>query len=220
MKNKTLTFLGNDSGFGKKNNSAYIEKEDKLILIDCGFSVFEIIKEKFEFNKYKEIEVIITHLHNDHAGSLSQLILYLWFIYKKSVTIFSKCSRIKDYLEITGTPKDAYILKNASKNIEFIKTEHVKYLDSYGFKLNIENKNIIYTGDTNEINAFLPYIKNANELYIDVSRYGGAYIKIDDILNTLEEIEKNGTNIYLMHMDDKEYIKSVIKNKDWLIDVN
>lgn len=36
MNNSTLTFLGSDSGFGDNNNSAYIELENKLIIIDCG----------------------------------------------------------------------------------------------------------------------------------------------------------------------------------------
>ena len=134
MKKQTLTFLGRDSGFGEKNNSAYIELEDKLILIDCGFTVFEQVKNRFDLSKYKEIKIIVTHLHNDHAGSLSQLVLYAYFVKNKKVTVLSKCERIKEYLEITGTPEDAYELKD---DIEFIKTEHVKYLDAYGFCLNI-----------------------------------------------------------------------------------
>ena len=39
----TLTFLGNDSGFGLKNNSAYFEKDNELFIIDCGFTVFNEI---------------------------------------------------------------------------------------------------------------------------------------------------------------------------------
>ena len=81
----TLKFLGNDSGFGEKNNSAYIEYNNDFYLIDCGFTVFEQIKNKFEFKKYENINIIITHLHNDHAGSLSQVILYLYFIYNIKV---------------------------------------------------------------------------------------------------------------------------------------
>ena len=83
MEKSTLKFLGSDSGFGKKNNSAYIERENKITIIDCGFTVFQELQKKFNFNKYEEINVIITHLHNDHAGTLSQLILYLYFIYNK-----------------------------------------------------------------------------------------------------------------------------------------
>ena len=133
MESSILKFLGSDSGFGINNNSAYIEEKGKLTIIDCGFTVFTQIKKKFDLNKYKEINVIITHLHNDHAGSLSQLILYSYFIFNKKVNVISMCSKIKEYLDITGTPEDAYTLYNKFENVEFIRTEHTRYLDSYGF---------------------------------------------------------------------------------------
>ncbi len=213
MGNSTLKFLGRDSGFGKLNNSAYYEERDKFILIDCGYTVFNILKEKFDLNKYKEIDIIITHLHNDHAGSLSQLILYLWFIYNKKANIICKCNNIKEYLSITGVPEEAYYLTDQLKDFKFIKTEHVKYLDSYGFEIKLNNKNIVYTSDTAKIDAFLSYIKKAQELYIDVSRYGGAHLKIDEIIELLKEIKGNGTDVYLMHLDEKDYIKEVTENQ-------
>lgn len=213
MKNSTLTFIGRDSGFGNRNNSAYYETKDKLILIDCGFTVFNEIKDKFNFNNYRDINIIITHLHNDHAGSLSQMILYLWFIYHKKVTVVSKCNRIRDYLDITGTPRDGYELKDNIENVKFIKTEHSPCLDSYGFEIILDNKRIIYTGDSSTMEPFMPYIKHANELYIDVSRNGGVHIKLEDVIGLLERIQDNGTNVFLMHLDDKKYIKNVTENK-------
>ena len=112
MNNSILKFIGSDSGFGDKNNSAYVEKEGKFILIDCGITVFNEIKNKFNFSKYDLIEIIITHLHNDHAGSLSQFILYLWFVYNKKVIVYSKCEYIKEYLKIT---------RNTRRSIHFKK---------------------------------------------------------------------------------------------------
>lgn len=212
MEEQTLKFLGRDSGFGKENNSAYIEYENKFYLIDCGFTVFPKLKTQFDFNKYDEINVIITHLHNDHAGTLSQFILYLYFIYNKKVNIISKCQKMKEFLDITGTPEDAYILKEETEKIKFIKTEHVKYLDAYGFQLNINDKKIIYTGDTNTLEPFKKYLENAQEFYVDVSRYGGAHLKIEDVKSELEEIQRNGTKVYLMHIDDAEYIKKITNN--------
>ena len=212
MKEQTLKFLGRDSGFGEKNNSAYIEYDNKFLLKDCGFTVFSQLKNKFDFKKYDEINIIITHLHNDHAGTLSQFILYLYFIYNIKVNVITNCEKIKEFLDITGTPEDAYILKNGNDYIKFIKTEHVKHLDAYGFELNINNKKIIYTGDTNTLEPFKMYLKDANEFYVDVSRYGGAHLKIDDVKNELGEIQKNGTSVYLMHIDDAEYIKQVTNN--------
>lgn len=213
MNHSTFQFLGRDSGFGNKNNSVYYEDKEKFFLIDCGFTVFQQIKEKFDFSKYKEINIIITHLHNDHAGSLSQFILYLWFVYHIKATVISKCAKIKDYLDITGTPKEAYELESNFKNLEFIKTEHSPYLDAYGFKITLNNKNIVYTGDSSTIQPFMPYLKDINELYIDVSKNGGVHIKIDDELELLTKLKNSKINIILMHLDDKEYIKKVTKNE-------
>ena len=211
-----LKFLGKDSGFGENNNSAYYETENKLIMIDCGFSVFNIAKKTFDFNKYKNIEIIITHLHNDHAGSLSQLILYLWFVFHKKTTIFSKCEKIKEYLDITGTPNEAYELKSESENLEFIKTQHVKELDSYGFKMLINGKNIIYTGDTATLEPFIPYFSDLSELYLDVSITGGVHIKINDILNDLILLKSKNIKIFLMHFDNNDMIKSITNNEFFL----
>ena len=158
MEKGSLTFLGKDSGFGKNNNSAYYIEKNELTIIDCGFSVFEKIKEKPNLEQYNSINIIITHLHNDHSGSLSQLILYLWFVLGKKAAILSQCQNIQQYLDITGTPRNSYILKNNLDNLKFIKTEHTEYLDAYGFILKINNKTIVYTGDTNTIEPFLPYI--------------------------------------------------------------
>jgi len=213
MNNSTLTFIGRDSGFGQKNNSAYYVEKDKFVLIDCGFTVFEEIKNKFDLSKYNSIEIIITHLHNDHAGSLSQLILYIWFVLHKKTIVVSNCQYIKTYLDITGTPEESYELKNSLDNLSFIKTEHTKYLDSYGFRAIFNNKTIVYTGDTCILSPYLPYLNDCDEFYIDISRFGGAHLKIDDVYNKLIELQNNGTNIFLMHIDDKEYIKNFINNK-------
>lgn len=210
---KTLTFLGSDAGFGKANNSAYIERANKLTIIDCGFTVFEKIKGKFDLTKYDEIEIIITHLHNDHAGSLSQIILYAYFVFNKKIKVISQCEHIAEYLQFCGTPKEAYELLKETDNITMIKTEHTPYLDAYGFEIIVDGKNIVYTGDTNTINPFLPYINEADELYIDVSKTGGAHIKIEDIAEKLEEIKNNGTDIFLMHVDDKEFMKNYVNGK-------
>ena len=204
-----LNFLGTESGFGNNNNSAYIEIDNEFILIDCGFTVFNHLKENVNFKKYDKINVIITHMHNDHCGSLSQLILYLWFMYGKKTYVITKCKNIKTYLDITGTTKEAYEITDNYKNLIFIKTEHVKELDCYGFKMKVNGKNIIYTGDTKNIDSFLEHMNNVDELYIDVSKNGGVHIKFEEVIPILEKIKKKGTNIYLMHIDDYEYINKL-----------
>ena len=204
-----LNFIGTESGFGNNNNSAYIEIDNEFILIDCGFTVFKQLKEKIDFKKYNKINVIITHIHNDHCGSLSQLILYLWFIYGKKTNIITKCKNIKTYLEITGTTEEAYEITDRYKDLIFIKTEHVKELDCYGFRIKIKDRDIVYTGDTKNFDSFLEYMNGVTDLYIDVSKNGGVHIKFEEIIPLLTKIKRNGTNIYLMHSDDYEYINKL-----------
>lgn len=210
MEENILTFIGNDSGFGEKNNSAYFERNNELFIIDCGATVFNEIKNRFDFKSYKNINIIITHLHNDHAGSLSQFILYMWFIYNKKVNVICNCLHIKEYLEITGTPPESYNIEKSLDNLKFIKTKHTDFLDAYGFIMDIANKKILYTGDTANLDSFMPYLNNINELYIDVSKFGGAHIKIDNILDILKELKRKNIKIIPMHMDDKEYIKNLL----------
>lgn len=182
------------------------------LLLIVGFTVFLKIKDKFDFKKYKKINVIITHLHNDHAGSLSQFILYMWFIFKKKVNVISNCIHIKEYLDITGTPPESYEVKKELDNLKFIKTKHTDFLDAYGFIMDIDNKKILYTGDTANLDSFMPYLNNINELYIDVSKFGGAHIKVDDVLDILKDLKTKNIKIIPMHMDDKEYITNLINN--------
>ena len=207
-----LKFLGKDSGFGDNNNSAYVEIDNTLFLIDCGFSVFNIVKKKFDFSKYKDIKIIVTHLHNDHAGSLSQVILYIWNIYHKPVTVISSCENISQYLEITGTMKESYSIENSDECVEFIKTLHVPEIDSYGFLFKFKNEKILYTGDTCTIEPFEKYFDDISELYIDVSTKGGVHLKINEIMPKLLELKAKGIKIILMHLNDKKAIKKISKN--------
>lgn len=210
-----LTFLGSDSGFGKNNTSAYFTINDKFVLIDCGMTVFnkviDLIKE------YKELDIIITHLHNDHAGSLSQLIQYNYFVLGNKTKVISKCVHIKDYLDITGTPVESYTVIPSTDYCKLIKTYHDKRIDSYGMLLNINNKKIIYTGDTNTIEPFIPYTDSIDELYIDMSKGNEVHLGINECMSVLDEIKSKGVNIYLIHTDDLEYLKSVTNGKYTII---
>ncbi len=137
----------------------------------------------------------------------------MWFVYHKKVTVYSKCEKIREYLQITGTGDEMYELKQGNDSLTFIKTEHAKELDSYGFKLKLGNKNIVYTGDTSTIEPFIPYLKDCNEFYVDVSKTGGVHLKFENIISDLRKIKQNGTDVYLMHLDDKEYIAKLNNNE-------
>lgn len=75
MLNK-LKFLGRGSGYNTKegNTAAYLKKEETLLLIDCGESVFKTIVDNNLIEGIEHIHVLITHMHSEHVGSLASFI--------------------------------------------------------------------------------------------------------------------------------------------------
>jgi len=213
MRESTLTFLGKDAGFGVKNTSAFFINEKEFYLFDCGYTVFNLLKEKIDFSQFKNIYIFITHLHNDHAGSLSQLLLFLWYVHHKKATVISKCKYIQDYLSITGTDDNIYNLTQTFSDVEFIETKHSNYLDSYGIKISLNNKKIVYSGDAADLSPFLPYLNDANEFYVDTSIGGIVHLKISDVLETLLQIQHNATDVFLMHLDNEDSIREIVQDK-------
>ena len=209
-----LKFFSRGSGFSGENNSAYVEVGNDLILIDCGYTVFNALREKLDLAKYTNVYVIITHLHPDHAGGLGQLIMYMGYVLNKKPCVLSACEKMEKYLEACGVDRKLYFLKESCPyNIKFIKTTHSEFLDAYGFSLEINGQKIVYTGDTATLDLFEKHIVGADELYVDVSKNGVVHLKIDEVLERLIVIQNRGVKVFLMHLDDEEYISKVVQGK-------
>ena len=217
--NKPITFLGKDSGFGFQNTSAYAIVDNRLLLIDCGYTVFSQLQEHNLFSKISGIDVIITHMHADHVGSLSQLALYSYFVLKIPINIITECSDIDNFLTITGVerywqipgfPNERYTRNN--NFVTFIPTDHVgPRLDCYGFSATINGTHIVYTGDTTTLEPFIPYLDKNSILFADASYAGGAHLKLEDNLHLLNHLSQNDVSVFLMHLDDEQKIREIIK---------
>lgn len=216
---KAITFLGRDSGFGKKNTSAYAMVGKRLLLIDCGQTVMTQLQEKNLLEDISSIDVIITHMHGDHVGSLSQLALYSYFTLKTPVNIITECSNIDNFLTITGVsrycqipgfPKERYTRNN--NFVKFISTQHVgDELDCYGFSTKVNGTHIVYTGDTMTLKPFIEYLDEGTQFFVDASVLGGVHLKLEDNMPILNELTKKGIDVNLMHLDNELKIREIIK---------
>lgn len=160
-----MKFLGYGSAFNTKlgNTSAYIKKGRDLVLIDCGCTVFHKIISDNILDKVENINIIITHTHPDHAGSLGDIIFYAYYIMKTKVTIyFPHEEHIKKYFSCIGVTseicnlvcKEQIEIKGddiGGVKVEFLKANHVDILPSYSFILKSDDENFYYSGDTSEL---------------------------------------------------------------------
>ncbi len=224
-----LTFLGRGSGFSDDNTSAYfITDEHEMVIIDCGFTAFRILKKMELLRTVSNLYVLITHTHGDHVGGLSLFVQYVYYVLKKTLTIIAPSKEVAEDLEILmsieGCDDGAYEIVTSDKMQEHewfkqsIKTWHApKLFDKcFGYQLSVNGRNVVYTGDTSTLVPFTKYLRPGSILYVDMSvHYGKVHLKLDEItLAELITITKAGIKVFLMHLDDVDAAKAIVARYD------
>lgn len=216
-----LNFLGVGSCFNVQmsNTSAYYIDNDKLILIDCGESVFERIVHENLMDGIKHVDIYITHLHSDHVGSLPSFIFYLKFGFLIKPNVYFPSDDIVKFLKLGNVPDDMYNfikLTNNPDNLYVIKQKHTIVEEAYGYVMKIGGKWIFYSGDANSFNLICKpvesgfYLEDKNivvsHIYHDVTRHlNDAHVNIFELLKHFPRDMRS--RVTLMHFDDGKTIE-------------
>ncbi len=217
-----LNFLGRDSGFGNDHTSAFFYTESNdIVVIDCPISTFQKLR-KTDLSKHEQIYVLITHTHGDHIGGLGLFVQHVFFNLHKTITVVAPSkeveSDIQTVLTIEGNETSWYQIITANmlteKNwfVSCVMTEHAPQLKGkcFGYVFVISGKVVVYTGDTSTLEPFKPYFGLCNELYVDTSvHYGMIHLKLEDALVDFIRLSQNGTEVFLMHLDDSDAAKKI-----------
>jgi len=210
-----LKFLGIGSAFNtiKGNNCAFINYEKRLILVDCGSMVFHRLKKNEMFDGVEEFEIIITHTHPDHIGSLGDVIFYAYFILKIIPKIyFPEKELLLTYLECIGVESKMYELHCGEKlegrdfTIEYLPVPHVGVIPAYGFFLNHNGKDFYYSGDSNIVPEIVLEKLEKGEIekaYQDTSGLeyeGNVHLPFSLLCETVPEPLRS--KFFIMHHDD------------------
>jgi len=150
-----LNFLGRGAAFNPKEGStaAFILEDDKLLLIDCGESVFGKLKSLGVLEKVREITVMFTHTHSDHIGSLGSLAMFSYYGLSKQLKIIvnglyqqGTIIGIMNGFGCTHKMMHPYYAENwksdfkCIEKVEFIKTNHCDDLECYGIKIHTKDR--------------------------------------------------------------------------------
>ena len=222
-----LLFLGRGSAFNsyEENTSAYFIDKNELFLIDYGESIYERIMEKQLLDNINCINIMITHTHSDHIGSIGSLIMYCYYVINKKVNIIisKNCLYKKDLIDlirIFGCTKEMYTIIDETEfdnkyelfnNIRFLKTEHVSQISSYGILFETNNGVLYYSGDTSNLKNISELIKNnktIDKIYIDTTSTNtknNVHVYIGELNDLIPDYLKN--KVYCMHVNDKKCIE-------------
>ncbi|WP_439880363.1 MBL fold metallo-hydrolase [Pontibacter sp. MBLB2868] len=152
-----IKFLGTGGAFDTDflNSAALLEFRDINLLIDCGFTVYPTLVKKNLINKVDHI--LLTHLHNDHCGSLANLLLYKRIIEKVKPPVLLYPTeqfrqQLYEFLAIQVKDPEKYadfVPLEQFNGITAIDTygQHSEGLQTYAYIFEEDNERIVYSGD-------------------------------------------------------------------------
>lgn len=216
-----INFIGVGGAFTIElsNCSAYYRyNEDSMILIDCGENIFERILKFHLLDNIKKLNIIITHFHSDHVGSLGSLLFYCNKIGINNVNvIYPDKDRLTSLIEIFGVQKAGALLFTPDEVEDFeitpYKQEH-SHMESFGYLIKINGKTIYYSGDTKIIpetilNRFLK--EEIDYFYQDVRLDENDYhISLKELKELIPSHLRK--KVYCMHFSSTEEMNVVGSN--------
>ncbi|NOW89341.1 ribonuclease BN (tRNA processing enzyme) [Clostridium beijerinckii] len=223
-------FVGIGSAFNteKGNTSAFLKRDNSLLLIDCGETVFHRLQELNLLDGLENLYIIITHTHPDHVGSLGEVIFYSYYILKRRVTIFfPKKQLIEGFLTSIGISAEMYKLNSFERiavndaqigefSIEFLPVSHVDTIPAYGFTIRLNGRVFYYSGDANDISKIaLEKLKNGQiyRIYQDtcgLDYEGNSHLSLRRLCEIIPQELRN--KVYCMHLDKHIKEKEIQNN--------
>lgn len=199
-----IRFLGTGGAFDVAlgNSAAVLDICGKRILVDCGHSVFPRLMQKGLADSIDAI--LITHLHDDHVGSLSTMLFYHNLILKKgrmpvimpSLNFQLEVEQFLSHAMQRPQERMQFVPLSEFPEIQAIDTfgQHVEGMQTWGYAFRDGDEKVVYSGDNGNAAAvfdklpelgmkgatvfhevtFWPGI-SAHAYYKDLEQYLGAY---------------------------------------------
>ena len=163
-----IKFVGTGGAFDYqyRNSAALVTMNQRRILVDSGNSIYFTLREK---NAIDNIDaILITHLHDDHVGSLSSVILHHNIYLKHKLEILYPTREFKDrlraFLAFSLQNPDEYVkFRNIDEieDIEYIETTglHVETMQTFGYIFKDGGKAWGYSGDLGDPDIIFSTLK-------------------------------------------------------------
>jgi len=158
-----IEILGTGGGNTPENGNTSLliwnDDESEAILMDCGYAVYPRLKE-LERTTGREIiskiqTIAISHLHNDHAGSMGALFMHRWYLQKKKTMLAGV--PMDDYLRLIESARAREGIAGIDERVQTFPTFHEIDMPSCAMYFN----GVLYSGDTHHSVLTLPIAKEA-----------------------------------------------------------
>lgn len=236
--------IGNGGAFNTKdtNSSFLINLNESLLLFDCGYSVFKKLRKldkKGDIDLKQLKHVYVSHLDDDHVGSLKSLMYYQYFVNKITLNIlfdkniYKELNNYINFKKINNhtikknykyiTPKQKIVkpikIKKNRLNLKIDETFIIKlttfgtkhHKDCYGLKFDCKNHSFAITGDTIATKKIEKVCKSCDFIFHDFSKWNKPSEQVHACEDNINEVysKKFIKKLKFYHNDEKY-------NKKWI----
>lgn len=164
-----FTFLGTGGAFDVEhgNSAAIVEFKGHYILLDCGFTVYPTLRERKLTRTLHYI--LLTHLHNDHTGSLANVLLHCHFFNTNCrPTILYPDDDFRDevyeFLRLQLQKPEKYVdfmPLSELPGITAVDTfgQHAENLQTYAYVFEETGHRVAYSGDLGQPEVFFAFLR-------------------------------------------------------------
>lgn len=169
-----IKFIGTGGAFEPEyyNAAAILQFQNKTILLDAGFTVYPrllALNLLFSFDY-----ILLTHLHNDHCGSLANILLHRYYDGNNSTpTIIYQTeafrNQIQEFLIIQLKEPEKYAGFEHYSQIPGLSVldtfnRHSENFQSYSFIFEESNERLVYSGDLRQADYLFAHLLTLPEL--------------------------------------------------------
>jgi ribonuclease BN (tRNA processing enzyme) len=164
-----IKFIGTGGAFEPQygNSAALLRFQDKTLLIDAGFTVYGRL---VELNLWQQPDyILLTHLHNDHCGSLANILLHRhYFGQRPRTTILYQSEgfrqQIETFLKIQLKDPEKYadfVPVSSLPGLQVLDTfgKHSADFQSYSFIFEENGERLVYSGDLHQTNFLFAHLQ-------------------------------------------------------------
>lgn len=187
------------------------DKGTKGFLIDCGYGVYPILKEKNLIGRIDK--VFITHRHGDHIGSLDSFLFHKRYINKQKVKFYG----VQDHMAYLKSIDPSFekdfdeYFENDDKNpIQIIPVKHSEGVPTNAFY----NFGLLYSGDTSESLLDSPEAREARVILHEVTfnESVNVHTQFNVLARAPDDIKRKTWLYHYNQGDDVQYMSKVLQH--------
>lgn len=210
-----IKFIGTGGAFDYEygNSAAYLHFRGKRILIDCGNSVYRRLRQTGLADQIDYI--LITHLHDDHVGSLNSTVLHHKYLLaeprKARVLVASESfgKELKAFMNFGLRDPENYadvLPLDTLEGITAVDTfgKHVDGMQTYGYIFEDENEIVAFSGDLGDAQIIFDHLPSETDKKIRVF-HEMSFIRQDRVHTYYRDLNHrvDQYEIYGYHLDPR-----------------